>query len=152
MQIQTSSRKLEFRGEKGQNKRGYAFPQSFSHLMRKCKVKFVSLETSRMWFGGSQTWAWASKRAKRLKQGGVMPGTREKQCQESVSGASAPWAPRPPLSLTRLPWASSPPEREQHNMLAMLLPWFELCTSTYMEQFFFHRERGREGGRDGEKH
>lgn len=57
-----------------------------THLMRKYRVRFMSPETSKMWFGGSQTWASASKRAKRLKQDGVMPGTGEKG-QEAASAA-----------------------------------------------------------------
>lgn len=66
-------------GKEGTEQKETSFPQAFAHLTRKCSVRLMSLETSKMWFGGSQTWAWASKRAKRLRQGGVMPGTGEKQ-------------------------------------------------------------------------
>lgn len=73
-------------------KRGQAPQGDCTYLMRKCSVRLESPEISKMWFGGSQTWAWASKRAKRLRQSGLMPGQGETS-QELVSATVSPVDP-----------------------------------------------------------
>ena len=118
----SSSRKGVCWGEWGQNERGPAFQGAFPDLMRKCRVRLVSPETSRMWFGGSQTWAWASKRAKRLKHGGVMPGTGWDEVRGQRLLPSAPDAPNLLSPFTSPPWASSPAHRGPCNMATRLRP------------------------------